>query len=35
MIGGHSLVFGVSQITMGIEARSTGKALHSVMADAA
>jgi uncharacterized membrane protein HdeD (DUF308 family) len=31
----YSLVFGVSQITMGIEARTTGRALHSVTADAA
>lgn len=35
LFGLYSLVFGVSQITMGIEARSTGKALHSVVADAA
>jgi uncharacterized membrane protein HdeD (DUF308 family) len=35
LFGLYSLVFGVSQITMGIEARSTGKALHSVTADAA
>lgn len=35
LFGLYSMVFGVSQITMGIEARSTGRALHSVTADAA
>jgi uncharacterized membrane protein HdeD (DUF308 family) len=35
LFGLYRLVFGVSQITMGIEARNTGMAPHPVTADAA
>lgn len=35
LFGLYSLFFGVSQITMGIEAHRAGKSLHSVIADAA
>jgi uncharacterized membrane protein HdeD (DUF308 family) len=35
LFGLYSLVFGVSQITMGIEARNTERAPHSVTAGAA
>jgi len=35
LFGLFALIYGVSQIVMGVEARRTGKALHSVMSDAA
>ncbi len=35
LFGLFTLIFGVSQIVMGVEARRTGKTLHSVLSDAA
>jgi uncharacterized membrane protein HdeD (DUF308 family) len=35
LFGLFSLIYGISQITTGVELRRTGKTLHSVMADAA
>jgi uncharacterized membrane protein HdeD (DUF308 family) len=35
LFGLFSIIYGVSQITMGVEVRRTGKTLHSVMKDAA
>jgi uncharacterized membrane protein HdeD (DUF308 family) len=35
LFGLFSIIYGVSQITMGVEVRRTGKTLHSVLNDAA
>ncbi len=35
LFGLFSLIYGISQITLGIEARRTGKTLHSVLDQAA
>src|SRR6266702_259323 len=35
LFGLFTLIYGVSQIVMGVEARRTGKTLHSVLSDAA
>lgn len=35
LFGLFSLIYGISQITMGIELRQTGRTLHSVLKDAA
>jgi uncharacterized membrane protein HdeD (DUF308 family) len=35
LFGLYSLIFGVSEIVMGIQARDTGRSLHSIMPDAA
>jgi uncharacterized membrane protein HdeD (DUF308 family) len=35
LFGLYSLIFGVSEIVMGIQARDTGHTLHSIMPDAA